>query len=49
MENLPKVVQLELKSGLALALLKALVGANMGAALLPVVGIGPVYSPRLRV
>jgi hypothetical protein len=43
MENIPKVVQLELESGLALALLKAL-GPNMGAALLPVVGIGPVQS-----
>jgi hypothetical protein len=43
MENIPKVVQLELESGLALALLKAL-GPNMGAALMPVVGIGPVQS-----
>lgn len=42
-QDLPKLIQQELEAGLALALLKAL-GPNLGGALLPAVGFGPVQG-----
>ncbi|KAL3933107.1 MAG: hypothetical protein SGBAC_010540 [Bacillariaceae sp.] len=40
-QDLPKLLQSELEAGMASALLKAL-GPNLGRALLPAVGIGPI-------
>ena len=42
-EDLPRIIQREIEAGLALGLLKGL-GPNLGAALLPAVGAGPVRS-----
>ena len=42
-QNIPAVVQREIESGLAAALLQAL-GPNLGRALLPAVGVGPIQS-----
>jgi len=42
-QNIPAVLQREIEAGLAAALLQAL-GPNLGRALLPAVGVGPIQS-----
>jgi hypothetical protein len=48
MDDLPQAVQRELEAGLASALLKAL-GPNLGRALLPAVGIGPIQKQAEKI